>query len=203
MYRHHPQTLKARELVTTGAIGQLLIIRGAFTFVLDRPRDVRWDPAMGGGCLWDVGCYPVSYARYIAGAEPLEVFGWQATGASGVDDVFTGQLRFPSNVLAQFHASFRSPYHTIMELVGTTGSLRVPIPFQANQEAVLQLMQDEKSEIIPTPGPDRYLLEVENLSAAILDGQSPRISLAESRANVRTLLALQQSAREGCPVKLD
>jgi D-xylose 1-dehydrogenase (NADP+, D-xylono-1,5-lactone-forming) len=202
MYRHHPQTLKARELVTTGAIGQLLVIRGAFTFALDKPKDVRLDPAMGGGCVWDIGCYPVSYARYIAGAEPLEVFGWQVTGASGVDEVFAGQLRFPGEVLAQFHASFRSPYNTLMELVGTTGSLRVPIPFQSSQEAVLQLLQDDKSEIIPTPGPDRYLLEVENLTAAILEGQAPRISLAHSRANVATLVALLQSAREGRPVKL-
>jgi predicted dehydrogenase len=64
------------------------------------------------------------------------------------------------------------------------------------------LMQGDKSEIIPTPGPDRYLLEVENLSAAILEGQPPRISLAHSRANVATLVALLQSAREGRPVKL-
>jgi D-xylose 1-dehydrogenase (NADP+, D-xylono-1,5-lactone-forming) len=202
MYRHHPQTLKARELVTTGAIGQLLVIRGAFTFMLDKPQDVRWDPALGGGCVWDIGCYPVSYARYIAGAEPLEVFGWQVIGTSGVDEVFAGQLRFPGQVLAQFHASFRSPYYTVMELVGTTGTLRVPIPFQSSQEAVLQLLRGDNSEIIPTPGPDRYLLEVENLSAAILEGQSPRISLAHSRANVATLVALLQSAREGRPIGL-
>ncbi len=202
MYRHHPQTLRARELVTSGAIGQLLIIRGAFTAQMDRPNDVRWDPAMGGGCLWDVGCYPVSYARYIAGATPLEVFGWQVNGPSGVDQVFTGQLRFPGDVLAQFHASFCAPYNTFMELIGTTGILRVPIPFQSNQDAVLQLMKGDKSEIIPTPGPDRYLLEVENLSGAILEGQTPRISLADSRANVATLVALLQSAREGRPITL-
>jgi D-xylose 1-dehydrogenase (NADP+, D-xylono-1,5-lactone-forming) len=202
MYRHHPQTLKAKELVSSGAIGRLLVIRGAFTFELNRPNDVRLDPTMGGGCVWDIGCYPVSYARYIVGAEPLEVFGWQQTGATGIDDVFVGQLRFPGDVFAQFDASFRSPYRTFIELVGTTGSLRVPIPFQSNKEAVLQLMQDEKSEIIPTPGPDRYLLEVDNFAAAILEGQPPRISLAHSRANVATLAALLQSAREHRPISL-
>ncbi len=202
MYRHHPQTLKARELVTTGAIGQLLVIRGSFTFQIEEPKDIRLDPAKGGGCVWDIGCYPVSYARYIADAEPLEVFGWQVTGTSGVDEVFAGQLRFPGEVLAQFHASFRLPYNTVMELIGTKGTLRVPTPFQASQDAVLQLVQGDHSEIIPTPGPDRYLLEVDNLSAAILEGQPPRISLAHSRANVATLVALLQSAREGRPVKL-
>jgi len=87
--------------------------------------------------------------------------------------------------------------------MGTKGTLRVPIPFQSNQEAVLQLIQGDHSEIIPTPGPDRYLLEVDNLSAAILEGQPPRISLAHSRANVAALVALLQSAREGRPVKLE
>ncbi len=202
MYRHHPQTLKARELVTSGAIGKLLLVRGAFTFRLEKPDDVRWNPAMGGGCLWDVGCYMVSYARYIAGTKPLEVFGWQVNSASGVDQVFTGQLRFPGDVLAQFHTSFCSPYNSFMELVGTTGNLRAPMPFESNQDAVLQLMRDDKSEIIPTPGPDSYLLEVENLSGAILEGQTPRISLTDSRANAATLVALLQSARQGQPVTL-
>ncbi len=202
MYRHHPQALKARELVATGAIGQLLVIRGVFTTLLDRPQDIRLDPAKGGGCVWDLGCYPVSYARYIAGVEPLEVFGWQVTGATGVDEVFAGQLRFPGEVLAQFHASFRLPYNAVMELAGTKGTLRVPTPFLGSQDVVLQLVQGDHSEIIPTPGPDRYLLEVENLSAAILEGQPPRISLAHSRANVATLVALLQSARDGSPVKL-
>ncbi len=202
MYRHHPQALKARELVATGAIGQLLVIRGVFTTLLDRPQDIRLDPAKGGGCVWDLGCYPVSYARYIAGVEPLEVFGWQVTGATGVDEVFAGQLRFPGEVLAQFHASFRLPYNAVMELAGTKGTLRVPTPFLGSQDVVLQLVQGDHSEIIPTPGPDRYLLEVENLSAAILEGQPPRISLAHSRANVATLVALLQSARESRPVKL-
>ena len=202
MYRHHPQALKARELVATGAIGQLLVIRGVFTISLDRPQDIRLDPAKGGGCVWDLGCYPVSYARYLADAEPLEVFGWQVIGASGVDEVFSGQLRFPGEVLAQFQASFRLPYNAVMELAGTKGALRVPTPFLESQDVVLQLVHGDHSEIIPTPGPDRYLLEVENLSAAILEGQPPRISLAHSRANVATLVALLQSAREGRPVNL-
>ena len=57
MYKHHPQTLKVLELSRQGAIGELLLIKGAFTFNLDRPDDVRWIPEWGGGSIWDVGCY--------------------------------------------------------------------------------------------------------------------------------------------------
>ncbi len=202
MYRHHPQTLKAKEVVEGGAIGQLQLVRGAFTFNLDRPKDVRLDPAMGGGSVWDVGCYPVSYTRYIVGAEPEEVFGWQVLGATGVDMSFAGQMRFPGGVLAQFDCGFRSPYRPFMELIGSGGILRIPHPFVGSQDAALQLMQGEKSEIIATPGPDRYLLEVENLADAVLEGKPPRVSLADSRHNVATLAALLQSAREGRPVSL-
>ena len=202
MYRHHPQPQKAKELVDSGAIGRLQVIRGAFTFVLDRPNNPRWDPAMGGGCLWDVGCYPLNYARFITGAEPVEVFGWQTTGPTGIDDTFVGQLRFPGEVFAQFDASFRSPYRTFMELVGGEGSLRVPLPFQGDKDSVIQLFQGEKSEIFPTPGADRYLLEIEDMADAVLQGKPPRVSLADSRHNVAAIVALLQSARAGRPIRL-
>lgn len=86
MYRHHPQTLKARELVASGAIGRLQLVRGSFTFNMNTDVNIRLNPEMGGGSIWDVGCYPISYARHIIGTEPLEVFGWQLTGSSGIDD---------------------------------------------------------------------------------------------------------------------
>src|SRR3990170_3418207 len=63
MYRHHPQTLKVRELVDGGAVGDLWLVRGSFTFDLTRESDPRLDPALGGGSIWDVGCYPISCSR--------------------------------------------------------------------------------------------------------------------------------------------
>jgi xylose dehydrogenase (NAD/NADP) len=67
MYRHHPQTLKIKALVDSGAIGELRMVRGAFTFNINRPDDVRLDPQLGGGSIWDVGCYPLSFTRYVVG----------------------------------------------------------------------------------------------------------------------------------------
>ncbi len=86
MYRHHPQTLKARELVQNGSLGTLKLLRGSFSFMLDRDGDIRLDPEMGGGSIWDIGCYPISFMRTVVGMEPLEVFGWQVTGPTGIDD---------------------------------------------------------------------------------------------------------------------
>ncbi|MGH2864094.1 MAG: Gfo/Idh/MocA family protein, partial [Solirubrobacteraceae bacterium] len=66
MYRHHPQTKRLKELVEGGAIGELRRIRGSFSFPCD-PDDPRMQAGMDGGGLMDVGCYPVSMARYLAG----------------------------------------------------------------------------------------------------------------------------------------
>jgi predicted dehydrogenase len=191
-----------KELVGSGAIGALRFIRGSFTFTLTRPSDIRLTPAMGGGSLWDVGCYPVSYARLIAGAEPDEVFGLQETGATGVDVSFAGQMRFPAEVFAQFDCGFRAPYRVGMEFVGREGTVTVPAPFKPGLNEQITLRRDDQSEAIVIHGQELYSGEVEDMADAVLLGQSPRVSLADSRNNVAALLALLHSAREGKPVAL-
>ncbi len=95
MYRHHTQTLEAKRLVDEGVIGIVRFVRGSFSFPLDNPDDYRLRPEQGGGCLWDVGCYPLSFTRFLLGSEPVEVMGSQVNGPTGVDLTFTGQLVFP------------------------------------------------------------------------------------------------------------
>ena len=141
MYRHHPQTLKAKELVADGSLGKLQLVKGSFTFMLTHENDVRLDKKLGGGSIWDVGCYPISYARTMIGAEPLEVFGWQVTGSTGIDMSFIGQMRFPNDVHAQFDCGFASPPHAFIEIVGTEGTLNIPIPF----------LPEKKEKIFLTP----------------------------------------------------
>ena len=202
MYRHHPQTLKVKQLLDEGAIGTLRYLRGAFTFELARPNDVRLKPEWGGGCLWDVGCYPVSFARLLVGQEPLEVFGSQVLGPTGIDETFAGQAVFPGDVLFQFDAGFRAPSRAEMELSGTKGSLRIHHPWRPEQDHPLLLSREGSTEEIHVPGEDRFLLEIEDLCAAVRSGRPPRMSLADSRANVAALVAFQRSAKEGRPVRL-
>ncbi len=202
MYRTHPQTKKAKELLDSGAIGQVLLIKGAFTFTLNRPGNYRSSPELGGGSLWDVGCYPVSYARSLLGLEPLKVFGWQVTGKSGIDEVFSGQLHFPGEILAQFDSGFRAPYRSFIEVVGAKGVLEIPAPFNPGRNTKMLIKRDGKIETIKTAGQNLYLGEVEDLADAVLLGKAPQVSLADSRATVAALLALYQSARTGQVVEL-
>jgi predicted dehydrogenase len=202
MYRHHPQTLKAQEIVRSGSLGTLKLIRGAFSFVLTRENDVRLNPAWGGGSLWDVGCYPVSYARMVVGAEPLEVFGWQVEGPTGIDETFVGQMRFEGGVHVQFDSSFVIPFHAFMEIVGSEGTLNVPRPFKPGVNEKIYLTRGETTETITVKGQELYLGEVEDMADAILLGRDSLISLDDSRANVAVIRALLESARLGKPVQM-
>lgn len=202
MYRHHPQTLKVQEMVKNGSLGDLKLIRGSFSFVLSREGDVRLDPAMGGGSIWDVGCYPISYARTVVGANPLEVFGWQVTGPTGIDETFVGQMRFENGVFAQFDSSFVIPFHSFMEIVGSEATLNIPHPFKPGVDEKVYMTRDEKTEPIRIKGQELYLGEVEDMADAILLGREPRISLDDSRANVAVIAGLLESARAGKPVSL-
>lgn len=202
MYRHHPQTLKVQELVRNGSLGDLKLIRGSYTYMLSRQGDVRLDPAMGGGSIWDVGCYPISYARSVIGAEPLEVFGWQLIGPTGIDETFVGQMRFDHNVYVQFDSSFVTPLHAFMEVVGSEGTLNIPKPFKPGTDDKIYLTREDKTETIKIKGQELYLGEVEDIADAILLGREPRISLEDSRANVAVISALLESARSAKSVML-
>lgn len=202
MYRHHPQTLKVQELVRSGSLGTLELIRGSFSFVLAREGDVRLNPEMGGGSIWDVGCYPISYARTVAGESPFEVFGWQVTGSTGIDETFVGQMRFKDDVIAQFDSSFVIPFHSFMEVVGSEGTLNIPKPFKPDVNEKIYLIRGEKIETVKVKGQELYLGEVEDMADAVLLGREPRVSLDDSRANVAVISALLESARMGSPVRL-
>ncbi len=202
MYRHHPQTLKVKELAESGAIGKLQLIRGSFTFSIKTDANIRLNPEMGGGSIWDVGCYPISYARAIVGLEPVEVFGWQATGNTGIDDSFFGQMKFPGEIYAQFDSGFRAPYRTHIEVVGSEGTIIVPSPFKPGLDVSITLYREEKTEQIPILPQELYLGEVEDMADCILSAKTPRVTLVDSRANVAAIVALLESAKTGKPVKL-
>ncbi len=201
MYRHHAQTLKVKELLASGAVGELQTIQGCYFFTLIRPESYRWNPTEGGGSLWDVGCYPLSYAIMAAGEAPVEVMGWKKTTPSGVDHTFIGQLRFANGVLAQIQSSFTLPLYTRMELHGTAGSLTIPVPFKPGQHSRLTLQQ-EKEKTIRVRSQELYLSEIENMADVIIDKAAPHLPLQESRWIIQSLVALHQSAEFNKPVLL-
>ena len=204
MYRHHPQTKIAGDWVRDGKVGEPILIRGVFNFKLTEQDNVRRIQEFGGGCLWDVGVYPMSFAQYIFGGPPVHVQGYQMLGETGIDELFSGQLIYPSGGIAQISSSFISPYHTHLEIIGTEGRLVLTRPFNALEEGrQMTFTSPQGDELeIPVPEVELYSGEVLDLNDAILDGTPTYLTLAETRDHVHTLLALYESAHTGKKISL-
>lgn len=203
-YVHHPQTIAIRELIAQGEIGEVRLIDAAYSYVHTRENDYRMRPEFGGGALWDIGCYAVSFICLAAKAAPVEVIGRQVSGSSGVDMSFAGLLRFGSGALGHFDCSFQAAFRTRAEIVGSDALLRIDDPFSPEYgEHFTVTRKDGHEEIMRVPDQMRYLGEVEDFCTAVLDGTPPRFSLQESRALAQTLVALYTSVRGGQPITLD
>jgi D-xylose 1-dehydrogenase (NADP+, D-xylono-1,5-lactone-forming) len=202
MYRHHPLTHAAEAIVKSGRLGAVRGFKGAFTFPLTREGDVRLDPALGGGSLWDVGCYPVSYSCFLAGAAPVEVFGWQQPSPSGVDLEFAGMMRFADGSVGQFDSGFVGPPRAEMEVVGSAAILRIHRPFRTDGMSRLLLTMGDDTETLPFDPEPPFAGEITDMESAALDGRPPRIPLSESQRTVRTISSLYESARTRRPVHL-
>ncbi|MFN8411829.1 MAG: Gfo/Idh/MocA family oxidoreductase [Anaerolineales bacterium] len=202
MYRHHPQTLKVKEIVDSGELGNIQLIKGAFSFELTREGNYRHYKEMGGGSIWDVGCYPISYTRMLLEQEPLEVFGWQVQGPGGGDVSFVGQIKFKNGVHAQFDSSFTSPLRSLIEIIGTKATLRVPAPFKPGKSTEIFINNGQEEKKIKVAGQELYAGEVEDMCDAIAGTKTPRVSLADTRGNIAAILALLESAETGQKVSI-
>jgi len=207
MYRHHEQTLQVKALMDSGSVGQLRVLQGQYGFNIGDGYDVRLDPSLGGGCMWDMGCYPVSYARYLMGAEPEEVFGWGWVGPSSVEELFVGQMRFRDDVFALFTAGFRMPKLVVQEIVGDEGILRISNAIRASEGDTVSLRHPtvmDEGEVASFTFPNQHVFsgEIEDLANVVLHGGLPRVSLVDSRNNLAVILALLESSRSGQPISV-
>ena len=200
MYRHNPQTKRLVELVAEGAIGDLRVIRSAFSYSLYEEENIRLRTDVEGGSLMDVGCYCVSGSRLLGG-EPESVFGQAFIGPTGTDWVFAGTMRFPGDVFAQFDCGTSLPERDELEAIGTEGSLFLDDPWHC-RIPVIELRRGGEVERIELDPADSYRLELENLSDAI-HGEAPLLLGREDAvAQARTLEALHRSAESRMQVPL-
>jgi xylose dehydrogenase (NAD/NADP) len=200
MYRHNPQTARLKELVDGGAIGRLRLVRAAFSFPLADAENVRLNPSLDGGGLMDVGCYCVGGLRLLGG-EPEQVYGEQILGESGVDELFTGAMRFPGNVLAQFDSGLVLPERDELEAIGEGGSLFLDDPWHCKRP-VIELRTAGGVEEIAVEQADSYRLQLENMSDAIRGEAEPLLGRQDAVGQARAIEALYRSAAKDRPVSI-
>jgi predicted dehydrogenase len=149
----------------------------------------------------DVGSYCVNAIRLLAG-EPERVSAEQAVGKSGVDVCFAATLRCPNDVIARFDCGFVLPSRDGIEVVGESASLRVADPWHAHSPGI-ELRREGEVDRIPVETANSYLLELENIAAAIRGDEPPLLGRADALGQARAIDALYRSANEGAYVELE
>jgi predicted dehydrogenase len=196
MWRHHPQTHRLVELIDSGVAGRVRVVRTAFAFDLAAERgtgDTRFDSALDGGALMDVGCYCISGLRLVAG-EPERARGEQIVGPSGVDVVFTGALAFADGVVGHFDCGFIVPRRGGLEVVGEEATILVPDPFTPKRPGIEVQRPGAEPEQIPIEPANSYRLELENVSAAIRGKAPMLLGREDAVGQARTIDELYSSA---------
>ena len=195
MWRHHPQVARLGELLADGAIGTPRIVRACFSFVLSRDGDARLDPQLDGGSLVDVGCYCVSAARLVAATEPVSVSAQIVTGAGGVDLRCSGLLRFDGDLLCTIDCGFDSYGRGELEVIGSEGRLVLPDPWHGFTARIV-LERGYEREVVELEAVDSFVLELEDVSAAIRGEHAPLLGRADALGQARTIEALYRSAEQ-------
>jgi predicted dehydrogenase len=199
MYRHNPQMTRLKELVDGGWIGELRVVRAAFSFTIDDEPNIRLAADLEGGALMDVGCYCVSGSRLLAG-EPETVFGTSVV-EGGVDTIFAGTLSFPGEVVAQFDCGLRLPMRDELEAVGSEGSIFLDDPWHARRP-VIEVRREGGVEEVSLEPVDSYRLELENLADAIRGDGELLLGRDDAVQQARVIDALYRSADSGAAVPL-
>jgi predicted dehydrogenase len=196
MYRFHPQWQRTRELVRQGDLGGLRAIQVFFSYHLDDPTNIRNRADVGGGALLDIGCYPISVARYLFDAEPRRVSAVADYDPQfQTDRLISGTLDFGSGT-ATFTCGTQLAPHQRATIVGAQGLIEVEIPFNAppDRPCRVWLQRGGAREELTFPVCDQYTLQADAFARAILDDTPVPTPLEDAMANMRAIDAVRQSA---------
>jgi predicted dehydrogenase len=192
MWRHHPQALRLRELA--GELGELRLVRGAFSFSLSEPENIRLAADLDGGALMDVGCYCVSGARFLLG-EPEQVTAH--SHGDTVDIRFVGTMSFQSGALAVFDCGFDMPPRDELELIGSEGSLFLDDPWHSRTPVIERRAPDGAIEDVEIEKADAYGCELVDFARACAGEADHPFGRQDAVAQARAIAALYEAADSG------
>lgn len=203
MYRCHPQTARMIELLRAKAIGEVRVIQGTFSFQAEYdPANGAFSNAMGGGGILDVGCYPVSMARLIAGtvlgkpyAEPIEVSGAAHIGErSGIDEWAVCCMKFPGGILAQVSTGVFLPQENVVRIFGSEGDIMIPSPWVpgGRDPGITRIFlrkrgEKQPQELILETTTGLCAMQADAVAAGIPKRQSPAMDWGDTLGNMRAL----------------
>ncbi len=194
MYRYTDHTRQIVRVLESGKLGKIKSINSTFRFLLDRANTIKENPAMGGGALYDVGCYPLNLIGLVTQAEPVSCV-VECDKVNGVDVNLSAILRYQDGLIASLHCGFNTFGRMHSEIIGTDGILESADTFLDNAGELILHTQAGR-EVIPVAASDRYAAEIEDFSAALLEKRAPLLSLEESLRNMRIVDTLMAKVTE-------
>ncbi|MBO1512554.1 Gfo/Idh/MocA family protein [Metabacillus bambusae] len=205
MYQFDPMNQRVRDIIASGEIGDVKLMRSSFSYYLgDRETNIRMKKNVGGGALYDVGCYCIHAIRNIIGSEPIDI---KATAkidtATGVDITTTVQMELENGIQATFDCSFDMYESQYYEVIGTKGKISVPFAFRPDQHGGgIIKVEKQNDERIEKYQADNYVLEVEHFSQVILDNKQPIYTAENAIQNMRVIEACLEAIETGRVISL-
>jgi predicted dehydrogenase len=205
MVRHHPQWIETREQVRRGAIGELRFIQVPFSYYNADPANIRNMADIGGGALYDIGCYAIVAGRWFFEGEPERVIAtMERDPVFATDRTASGLLDFGAGRQLAFTVSTQSARYQRVQLVGTKGRIEIEIPFNAPQDKACRYAIDDASALdgggvrtVTLPVADQYQLQAEAFSRAVRNETPSAAGLDDAMANMRIIDALFASETSG------
>lgn len=194
-YRYHTRFQKALELIKKGEIGKMRFMHSSFSFSLKNPDDFRLVPELGGGALYDLGCYCINIQRLLAGREPVAVQAFFHEGGSGVDLQMQATLDFGEQTYGSFSVAFNAAGQQTARFVGTEGILSMDWPF-AGKDKSLKLELDKGGEIqkISFREENTYASLIDHFYQVVTRKETALFPLADAVKNMNVIDSLFQSA---------
>ncbi|MEJ2859197.1 MULTISPECIES: Gfo/Idh/MocA family protein [unclassified Saccharothrix] len=204
MYRFHPQQRRVVELLASGVIGELRVVRAAFAGLMDPVGNIRYVPELGGGATWDVGCYAFDVPLWAFGQAPVSVRArFHSKDGAPVDTSGVATLGFGDGRVAQIDYGFDYGPCARYELQGTHGSISVRNAWTGvDEECVITVVTGEGRTEEVVPAADAYEYQAAAFAEAVRTGTPPLVTLADSKRTARVGEALVESARTGTETQL-
>jgi predicted dehydrogenase/aryl-alcohol dehydrogenase-like predicted oxidoreductase len=215
MYRAHPQTAALVGLIRSGTIGEVRLIQASFGYTKAFDAAARqFAPELGGGGILDVGCYPVSLSRLVAGAaagkpfaDPVSIVAAGHLGTSGVDEWAAAILRFPGDLIAQVSTGVTLAQDNVARIFGTLGRIEVASPwFCSGREGgrstiTVRLASGESRETVIETADWLYAIEADHVAAHVAARQAPAMTWDDTLGNARALDAWRTAIGLEYPVE--
>ena len=204
MYKHHPQWIKAKELVESGVIGNVKTIQSFFAYLEDNPNSITISKEYGGGSLMDIGCYPISLSRFIYNSEPQKVFAnIDYHPDYGIDISTTALMKFKEGT-SSFFSSIQVEDRQQAQIFGTKGKIEFQIPFNpiANVQSKMFLHLNNKTEEIILGPCDQYTIQADLFAQAIIDDTEVPTPLLDAVDNMKVIEKIIESDKLGKEVDL-